>query len=336
PSVNERSYTPPLSSTTPPYQDPDDGSYTPPPLSHSTPKISDGSKKISQQQHHHHRTDSKLSIKQKHDLTKSKDDEEKLSDMIEKVSSSSNPIEMTASILNAIVETDNLELQGKLLSKLQAKVEDKLQHTIQNNNEMNVSHTNMDRTTASMQANIMVPTSSSLSLNNLISNIKDIQLPDNLKDILQTVQEKTAQVADAQRMIVDGGSINPSFIINPSNVDHKNIIQQNNVSFNDPRLRQSASSKPVAASMSKDELLQKAHEQMAALAQMEYHQQNPSINPSQQTMKRAGAIHHQQEPMIMAGGVPPRIPGYHTDQTNDDHSPGMSNRKISFQWKKKK
>lgn len=123
---------------------------------------------------------------------------------------------MTASILNAIVETDNLELQGKLLSKLQAKVEDKLQHTIQNNTELNVCHSNMDGTTASMPTNIMVPTSSSLSFDNLIPNIKNIQLPDNLKDILRTVQDKTAQVADAQRMI-DGGNMNSSYIINSSN-----------------------------------------------------------------------------------------------------------------------
>ena len=88
--------------------------------------------------------------------------------------------------------------------------------------------------------------------------------------------------------------------------------------------------------MSKDELLQKAQEQMAALAQMEYQQQNPS----QQTINtRAMHQHHQQEPMIMAGGG--RIPstsiaGYHANQANEEHSPGMSNRKISFQWKKKK
>lgn len=83
--------------------------------------------------------------------------------------------------------------------------------------------------------------------------------------------------------------------------------------------------------MSKDELLQKAQEQMAALAQMEYHhqQQNPIVNQSQQTMNR-------QESMMMTG-VPSRIQaGYHQQTTNVDHSPGMSNRKISFQWKKKK
>ncbi|KAH9497772.1 Death-inducer obliterator 1 [Dermatophagoides farinae] len=361
PSVNERSYTPPLSSnttsttTTPPFTDPDDGSYTPPPLLHSTPKISDGTKKIGQQQHHYHqRSDNKVSIiNAKHDLkssTKSSNhDEEKLSDMIEKVSSSSNPIEMTASILNAIVETGNIELQGKLLCKLQAKVEDKLQHTIQTqntNNEQNVSsHTNVEKattttttpTTTSMPSNIIPASTSSISLSfdNLIPNIKNIQLPDNLKDILRNVQEKTTQVADAQRIMMDGGgggggNNNTPYIIDSSNVDAKNI-PQNNVSFNDPRLRQSVSSQPVAASMSKDELLQKAQEQMAALAQMEYHhqQQNPIVNQSQQTMNR-------QESMMMTG-VPSRIQaGYHQQTTNVDHSPGMSNRKISFQWKKKK
>lgn len=250
PSVNERSYTPPLSSnttsttTTPPFTDPDDGSYTPPPLLHSTPKISDGTKKIGQQQHHYHqRSDNKVSIiNAKHDLkssTKSSNhDEEKLSDMIEKVSSSSNPIEMTASILNAIVETGNIELQGKLLCKLQAKVEDKLQHTIQTqntNNEQNVSsHTNVERattttttttaTTTSMPSNIIPASTSSISLSfdNLIPNIKNIQLPDNLKDILRNVQEKTTQVVDAQRIMMDGGgggggNNNTPYLIDSSN-----------------------------------------------------------------------------------------------------------------------
>jgi len=116
-----------------------------------------------------------------------------MNDLIEQVASSSNPVEMTSSVLSAIATSDNYELQKRLLFQLTEKVEN--QRRILEKQKQETEHKINQNPSISLQSPIGA---NPVSMNNVISNIKNIQIPDNLKDILKSVQEKTAQIETQQ------------------------------------------------------------------------------------------------------------------------------------------
>lgn len=295
-----------------------------------------------------------------------------MNDLMEKVATSSNPVEMTSSVLSAIATSDNYELQKRLLDQLTEKVEDQRKLLEKQKQETEDKISQNPNAALSLPNSLgSVPNSSSVSINSLFNNIKNIQIPDNIKDILKSVEEKTAQIeAQQARLRAVSGSMNASmdddnnhalncncwfaFVLVPlelissvciiANSSSNKNDYSNKTATNDPRLRTKKLTPPVqksegnssdispplptvqpVASMSQDELLRKAQEQMAALAQM--NQQSSPSYPAPQPTATGG----KELPSFSTG---PRSQRELSSGKSSESRSSMP--KISFQWKRKK
>lgn len=317
-AMPERSYTPPLSNCESSLPD-DSGSYTPPRIMPSKRNLSSSSN--SSKTNKVVKSDSK---------SKSKKNENSayINDLMEKVASSSNPAGMTSSVISAIFTSDNHELQRKLLNQLTEKVEDqRLQLKKQQPEEEKI---NTPKTIPGL--------SNSVSLDNVFNNLKNIQIPDNIRDILNTVQEKTMQIeAEQTRLRISTGNLNSrSGLAEPKCGESTDYLNQS--ISKDPRLKSKSQISPLGsnhpaassvtsssssqvASMSQDELLRKAQEQMAALAQMT----NSNENNSLFGIGSSSSDVDLREELASLNAVKLNQPTTLTTMP-----------KISFQWKKKK
>lgn len=191
-------------------EDEDDGSYTPPPVPSKRPveekrSIYDKCNKIAKYEPIPYDPENA-----KMDLTQSKITPSNINEFLEKLSSTSNPVEMTTSVLSAVAGSDNQELKKQVLNHFTEKVEDQrrqlekkreIDETIYNN----PSSTNVAGVSDAISSTSLLPPNP-VSLDNVFNNIKNIQIPDNLKDILKTVQEKSVQI-DPQQTRVHTGPI---------------------------------------------------------------------------------------------------------------------------------
>ncbi|KAJ6224915.1 hypothetical protein RDWZM_003460 [Blomia tropicalis] len=160
-----------------------------------------------------------------------------------------------------------------------------------------------------------------LSLDNVFNNLKNIQIPDNIRDILNTVQEKTMQIeAEQTRLRESTDYLNQSISKDPR---LKSKSQISPLGSNHPAASSVTSSSPSqqVASMSQDELLRKAQEQMAALAQMT----NSNENNSLFGIGSSSSDVDLREELASLNAVKLNQPTTLTTMP-----------KISFQWKKKK
>lgn len=182
---HERSYTPPLeASTTPPF-DPahnDDGSYTPPHV--PAKRASEAKFAATRKSAKYEPYDPENATV---DMEKAKLTSANLNELMEKVSNSTNPMEMTTSVLNAVASTEDYELKQTLLNHFSERVDSQLSKT-DKDERISLSSNSIGSTVLPPPA---ASSANPVSLDNVFSNIKNIQIPDNLKDILKTIQEKT-------------------------------------------------------------------------------------------------------------------------------------------------
>ncbi|KAI2809191.1 Death-inducer obliterator 1 [Blomia tropicalis] len=317
-AMPERSYTPPLSNCESSLPD-DSGSYTPPRIMPSKRNLSSSSN--SSKTNKVVKSDSKSK-------NKKNENSAYINDLMEKVASSSNPAGMTSSVISAIFTSDNHELQRKLLNQLTEKVEDQ---RLQLKKQQPEEKINTPKTIPGL--------SNSVSLDNVFNNLKNIQIPDNIRDILNTVQEKTMQIeAEQTRLRISTGNLNSrSGLAEPKCGESTDYLNQS--ISKDPRLKSKSQISPLGsnhpaassvtssspsqqvASMSQDELLRKAQEQMAALAQMT----NSNENNSLFGIGSSSSDVDLREELASLNAVKLNQPTTLTTMP-----------KISFQWKKKK
>jgi hypothetical protein len=115
-----------------------------------------------------------------------------IQELMDQIAKSSNPVEMTSSVLSAIASSSNYELQRRLLDQLTAKVEEQKRQLEEQKLEAEAHFASSNASNTSSQ----IP-----GLDGQFGSLKDIKIPDNLQDILSTVREKTHEIEQQQERL---------------------------------------------------------------------------------------------------------------------------------------
>jgi hypothetical protein len=191
----DRSYTPPPKNPSS-QSSPDDNkeladvSYTPPRITSKNNSAKPTAKKaVVDDDEPYDPEEAELSNSNSNSLPSSTSSMQELMDQIAK---SSNPVEMTSSVLSAIASSSNYELQRRLLDQLTAKVEEQKRQLEEQKLEAEAHFASSNTSNTSSQ----IP-----GLDGQFGSLKDIKIPDNLQDILSTVREKTHEIEQQQERL---------------------------------------------------------------------------------------------------------------------------------------
>ena len=117
-------------------------------------------------------------------------------ELMEQIAKSSNPVEMTSSVLATIATSSNIQLQRQLLDQLTAKVEEQRKQLEEQRKqaEEQFNYTSLSSSTSSSTTQIP-------GLDGQFGSLNNIQIPDNLKDILTTVRQKEQEIEQQQQRL---------------------------------------------------------------------------------------------------------------------------------------
>ncbi|CAG2120647.1 unnamed protein product, partial [Medioppia subpectinata] len=122
-------------------------------------------------------------------------------ELMEQIARSSNPVEMTSSVLSAIAQSSNIELQRRLLEQLTAKVDEQKRQLEVQKAEAEASNASFAASMSSASSSSAPPLIPGLDGQFAASALKDITIPDNLQDILSTVKDKTLEIERQQERL---------------------------------------------------------------------------------------------------------------------------------------
>jgi len=194
PSSNptDRSYTPPpknpSSQSSPDDKDLGDVSYTPPRITSKTTNAKPAAKKATTDDDEPYDPE-EADLSNSNSLPSSTSSIQELMDQIAK---SSNPVEMTSSVLSAIASSSNYELQRRLLDQLTAKVEEQKRQLEEQKLEAEAHFASSNSSNTSS----VIP-----GLDGQFGSLKDIRIPENLQDILSSVRQKTHEIEQQQERL---------------------------------------------------------------------------------------------------------------------------------------
>ena len=114
-----------------------------------------------------------------------------MEELMEQIAKSTNPVEMTSSVLSAIAGSSNLELQRRLLEQLTAKVDEQKRQLELQKAEAEA------QSSKSLNSTPLIPGLDG----QFASTLKDIKIPDNIHDILSTVKQKTQEIEEQQERL---------------------------------------------------------------------------------------------------------------------------------------
>lgn len=185
----DRSYTPPpknnsLSSS--PDEKDGDVSYTPPRTSNSTSRNT-SSHKTSLDDDEPYDPEEEAELSNSNSLPSSTSS---MHELIDQIAKSSNPVEMTSSVLSAIANSSNYELKKRLLDQLTMKVEEQKRQLQEQRQQAEAQCSSTSSTTQSIPG-----------LDGHFATLKDIHIPDNLQDILSSVRQKTHEIEEQQERL---------------------------------------------------------------------------------------------------------------------------------------
>ena len=113
-----------------------------------------------------------------------------IEELMEQIAKSTNPVEMTSSVLSAIAGSSNLELQRRLLDQLTAKVDEQKR-------QLEAQKAEAEAQSSQTHNSTVIPGLDG----QFASTLKDIKIPDNIHDILSTVKQKTQEIEQQQERL---------------------------------------------------------------------------------------------------------------------------------------
>ena len=118
-----------------------------------------------------------------------------IEELMEQIAKSTNPVEMTSSVLSAIQSSSNVDLQRRLLDQLTAKVDEQKRQLEEQKAEAeaNASLLKSSKTTVIPGLDGQFATS--------VSSLTNIQIPDNIHHILSNVKQKTREIEAQQERL---------------------------------------------------------------------------------------------------------------------------------------
>ena len=185
-------------------------SYTPPPKTSSTESSPEDSKEAEDVSYTPPRTTSATTWK----TSKSKADDDEpydpeeaemsnssslpaaptptpsIEELMDQIAKSTNPVEMTSSVLSAIAGSSNLDLQRRLLDQLTAKVDEQKR-------QLEAQKAEAEAQSSQTSKKTVIPGLDG----QFASALKDIKIPDNIHDILSTVKQKTQEIEQQQERL---------------------------------------------------------------------------------------------------------------------------------------
>lgn len=194
-----RSYTPPPKtpsneSSPEDSKDVEDVSYTPPRTSSSSLATAwDTSKTSNADDEPYDPEEAELS----NSLPSSSTTQPSIEELMEQIAKSTNPVEMTSSVLSAIQGSSNLDLQRRLLQQLTAKVDEQKRQLEEQKAEAE-ANAQLMQSSAQSSGGPLIP---GLDGQFSTSSLNDIKIPDNIHDILSTVQQKTREIEAQQQRL---------------------------------------------------------------------------------------------------------------------------------------